>query len=150
MSFADNINRICAIRGTNLTHVIKQLKNGQSSYTTAINKKGSVPNEKDLIKLAEILNCSVMDFFVDNPDMVLNQNNNAGTISNNVNAGETYNTNNYYSACGNDTDKSVPITSDSKEYFFTVLDKLRNMDDSCLLEMIRYADFVLSKNEGSK
>ena len=45
MTFAENINRICAERGTNLTAVIKQIKNGQSSYTTAINKRGSIPNQ---------------------------------------------------------------------------------------------------------
>ena len=64
MTFAENINRICAIRKTNLTNIIKQLKNGQSSYTTAINEKGSTPNQKDLFILAEILHCSVTDFFM--------------------------------------------------------------------------------------
>lgn len=65
MSFADNINRICKEKGTNLTAVIKILKNGQSSYVTAINKKGSIPNQEDLSALAKILNCSVADFFKD-------------------------------------------------------------------------------------
>ena len=68
MTFAENINRICAERGTSLTTVIKQLKNGQSSYTTAINRKGSIPNQEDLIGLAKILQCSVMDFFADEED----------------------------------------------------------------------------------
>ena len=49
MTFAENINRICAERGTNLTAVIKQIKNGQSSYTTAINKRGSIPNQEELL-----------------------------------------------------------------------------------------------------
>lgn len=69
MTFAENINRICAARGTNLTAVIKQIKNGQSSYTTAINRKGSIPNQEDLLALAKILNCSVMDFFADEEDV---------------------------------------------------------------------------------
>ena len=69
MTFAENINRICAKKGTNLTAVIKQIKNGQSAYTTAINKKGSIPNQEELLKLAEILECSVMDFFVDEEDL---------------------------------------------------------------------------------
>lgn len=69
MTFAENINRICAERGTNLTTVIKQIKNGQSSYTTAINRKGSIPNQEELLALAEILQCSVMDFFADEEDL---------------------------------------------------------------------------------
>lgn len=69
MTFAENINRICAERGTNLTAVIKQIKNGQSSYTTAINRKGSIPNQEELLALAEILQCSVMDFFADEEDI---------------------------------------------------------------------------------
>lgn len=69
MTFAENINRICAEKGTNLTAVIRQIKNGQSSYTTAINKKGSIPNQEELLALAEILDCSVMDFFVDAEDL---------------------------------------------------------------------------------
>lgn len=69
MTFAENINRICAARGTHLTAVIKQIKNGQSSYTTAINRKGSIPNQEDLLALAKILNCSVMDFFADEEDI---------------------------------------------------------------------------------
>lgn len=69
MTFAENINRICAKKGTNLTAVIKQIKNGKSAYTTAINKKGSIPNQEELLKLAEILECSVMDFFADEEDL---------------------------------------------------------------------------------
>lgn len=69
MTFAENINRICAERGTNLTAVIKQIKNGQSSYTTAINRKGSIPNQEELLALAEIPQCSVMDFFADEEDL---------------------------------------------------------------------------------
>ena len=69
MTFAQNINRICTERGTNLTAVIKQIKNGQSSYTTAINRRGSIPNQEELLALAEILQCSVMDFFADEEDI---------------------------------------------------------------------------------
>ena len=69
MTFAENINRICAERGTNLTAVIKQIKNGQSSYTIAINKRGSIPNQEELLALAKILQCSVMDFFADEEDL---------------------------------------------------------------------------------
>lgn len=68
MTFKENINRICAERGTNLTAVITKVK-GSSSMTTAINKKGSIPKETDLIALAKELECSVMDFFADEEDL---------------------------------------------------------------------------------
>lgn len=68
MTFKENINRICAERGTNLTAVITKVK-GFSSMTTAINKKGSIPKETDLIALARELDCSVMDFFADEEDI---------------------------------------------------------------------------------
>ena len=68
MTFKENINRICAERGTNLTAVITKVK-GSSSMTTAINKKGSIPKETDLIALAKELDCSVMDFFADEQDI---------------------------------------------------------------------------------
>lgn len=68
MTFADNIKRICADRGTNLTTVIKKVK-GSSSFVTAINK-GSLPKESELIELAHELNCSVMDFFADEEDLI--------------------------------------------------------------------------------
>lgn len=68
MTFKENINRICAERGTNLTAVITKVK-WSSSMTTAINKKGSIPKETDLIALAKELDCSVMDFFADEEDI---------------------------------------------------------------------------------
>lgn len=67
MTFADNIKRICAERGTNLTAVVKKVK-GSSSFVTAINK-GSLPKENELIELARELGCSVMDFFADEEDL---------------------------------------------------------------------------------
>lgn len=68
MTFAENINRICAIRGTKLTDVVKAVK-GSSSFTTAINRKGSLPKETEMVEMAKILNCSVMDFFSDEEDL---------------------------------------------------------------------------------
>lgn len=50
MTFSENIKRICAERGTNLTAVIKKVK-GSSSFVTAINK-GSLPKETELVELA--------------------------------------------------------------------------------------------------
>ena len=69
MTFAENINRICAERGTNLTTVVKAVK-GSSSFTTQINK-GSLPKEHEMLEMAKLLNCSVMDFFDDEEDLKL-------------------------------------------------------------------------------
>lgn len=67
MTFADNIKRICAERGTNLTAIVKQVK-GSSSFTTQINK-GSLPKESEMLEMAKLLGCSVMDFFADEEDL---------------------------------------------------------------------------------
>ena len=67
MNFADNIKRICAERGTNLTSIVKQVK-GSSSFTTQINK-GSLPKEAEMVEMAKLLGCSVMDFFADEEDL---------------------------------------------------------------------------------
>ena len=68
MTFKENINRICAEKGTNLTAVVTQVK-GSSSFTAAINKKGSLPKESEMVEMAKILGCSVMDFFADEEDL---------------------------------------------------------------------------------
>lgn len=67
MTFAENINRICAAKGTNLTALVKAVK-GSSSFATAINK-GSLPKESELLEMATILGCSIMDFFADEEDI---------------------------------------------------------------------------------
>lgn len=67
MDFKENINRICAARGTHLTAIVKEVK-GSSSFATAINN-GSLPKETELVEMAKILQCSVMDFFADEEDL---------------------------------------------------------------------------------
>lgn len=68
MTFAENINRICAEKGTNLTAIVKAVK-GSSSFATAINTKGSSPKESEMLEMAKLLECSVMDFFADEEDL---------------------------------------------------------------------------------
>lgn len=67
MAFKENINRICAERGTNLTAIVKAVK-GSSSFATAINN-GSLPKELEMVEMAKLLNCSVIDFFLDEEDV---------------------------------------------------------------------------------
>lgn len=69
MTFAENINRICAEKGTNLTAIVKAVK-GSSSFATAINTKGSLPKESEMLEMAKLLECSVMDFFADEEDIL--------------------------------------------------------------------------------
>ena len=68
MTFAENINRICAEKGTNLTAIVKAVK-GSSSFATAINTKGSLPKESEMLEMAKLLERSVMDFFADEEDL---------------------------------------------------------------------------------
>lgn len=149
MTFRENLNRICADRGTTPTRMCKNLKIS-TSKVTAINK-GSIPTEEMMLKFANYLNCSVMDFFADENDVTFGQNNNNGDISNNIGSNDTYTTNNYYSGCDTSViNREIPITADSKECFFRLLDKLRNMKDEHLLEMIKYADFIINRDEDFK
>jgi transcriptional regulator with XRE-family HTH domain len=63
MDFADNFNRICKERGTTPTRLLKEMKITTSKVTAWNN--GSLPKQDMLIKLAQALDCSVMDFFAD-------------------------------------------------------------------------------------
>ena len=86
MSFKENINRICLERGTNLTAVVKQVK-GSSSFTSSINK-GSLPKEDEMVQMAKILNCSVIDFFMDEEDLApQNESQNEDEADNVLNSG---------------------------------------------------------------
>lgn len=68
MSFASNINRICSQRGTTLTSICKMLELSTSKVTTWNN--GGLPKEDVMLKLAEVLKCSVMDFFADDEELI--------------------------------------------------------------------------------
>ena len=62
MTFAENLNRLCVERGTNMTTL--SLQCGKSkSWVTAV-KRGLVPKEDLLARLAEVLQCSVSEFFM--------------------------------------------------------------------------------------
>ena len=89
-------------------------------------------------------------------DVKINQNHNKGTISNNLSAdsgnntdsnNNTYTTNNYYSSpCEKHAvNHEIEATINSKEYFFRVLNHLKDMTDEQLLDMIKYAEFISNK-----
>jgi len=62
MSFAQNLKRICNARGTTPTAVLKKM--GVATSKVAMWNSGSLPKQEMLVRLAEELNCSVMDFFM--------------------------------------------------------------------------------------
>lgn len=67
MDFATNFRRICQENGTSPTAVC--LKLGLSSSKVHLWNNGSLPKQPILIKLAQELGCSVMDFFADNIEL---------------------------------------------------------------------------------
>ena len=68
MDFATNFRRICHEKGTTPTSVC--LKLGLSSSKVNLWNNGSLPKQPILVKLAEALECSVMDFFADDVDLM--------------------------------------------------------------------------------
>lgn len=63
MDFATNFKRICNERGTSPTRVCLDL--GLSSNKVNLWNNGGLPKSDVLVKLAQKLECSVMDFFAD-------------------------------------------------------------------------------------
>lgn len=68
MDFATNFRRICAERGTSPTRVVLEL--GLSSNKVNRWNNGAIPKGDVMVKLAEKLDCSVMDFFADEDELI--------------------------------------------------------------------------------
>lgn len=68
MRFEENLKRICKDRGTTPTAIMK--KWGLSTSKVSAWYKGSLPKQEVLIRLANELDCSVMDFFSDEEDLI--------------------------------------------------------------------------------
>jgi len=62
MSFAQNLKRICNDRGTTPTALLKKM--GVATSKVAMWNSGSLPKQEMLVRLAQELGCSVMDFFM--------------------------------------------------------------------------------------
>lgn len=63
MDFATNFRRICQEKGTSPTRVCIEL--GLSTNKVSLWNKGGIPKGDVLLKLAQKLDCTVMDFFAD-------------------------------------------------------------------------------------
>ena len=68
MDFATNFKRICKERGTSPTRVCVEL--GLSTSKVNLWNKGGIPKGDIMVKLAKQLNCSVMDFFADEEQVI--------------------------------------------------------------------------------
>lgn len=68
MTFAENLKRICQLKGTNPTTLCKEL--GLSTSKVSAWYNGSLPKQEVMVQLAQKLECSVMDFFADEEDLV--------------------------------------------------------------------------------
>ena len=68
MDFATNFKRICQEKGTSPTRVVLEL--GLSSNKVARWNKGAIPKGDVMVKLAEKLECRVMDFFAGEEDLL--------------------------------------------------------------------------------
>ena len=66
MQFHENFKRIANERGTSPTAVLQDM--GVATSKIAAWNKGMLPKQEMLVKLAEYLHCSVMDFFWDGKD----------------------------------------------------------------------------------
>ena len=63
MTFSENLNRICKEKGITVTALLKEM--GVSTSKVTMWNSGSLPKQEMLLKLAQALECSVMDFFED-------------------------------------------------------------------------------------
>ena len=63
MTFSENLNRICQEQGTTVSAILKRM--GVSTSKVTLWNNGSLPKQEMLIRLANELRCSVMDFFQD-------------------------------------------------------------------------------------
>lgn len=68
MDFATNLKRICQEKNTTPTKLCVDL--GLSTNKVSLWNKGGLPKPAVLVKLAEKLECRVMDFFVDEDDVL--------------------------------------------------------------------------------
>lgn len=109
---------------------------------------------KKVTKLANALNVSPS--YIMGWDVSINQSNNSGSISNNIGSEDsssyrdsTSTTNNYYGGCKpcdevkENNHRYLP--TQNRDLFFTVIDYARNMTDEQLLDMVKYAEFILNK-----
>lgn len=66
--FSDNFERICKQEGTTPSAAVMAIGRGKSAASDW-KRNGTLPKENELIALAQLLHCSVSDFFADENKM---------------------------------------------------------------------------------
>lgn len=144
MNIGDKIRKLREEKG----YTLEELGNiiGVGKSTVRKWETGEITNmRRDSIEnLAKALDISPLSFFETSDSTISNSSilNNYGDSNENTFHSST--TNNFFEnkKCDNKTTSS----ENSKSYFFTLLDNIREMDDEQLLEMIRYSEYLLSKS----
>ena len=97
--------------------------------------------------LADYLRISKSDLIEDfsGSFISIEQSYNGGNVSNSI-SDKSSTVNNYYSSAEKYQSKQE-ITANSKIYFFTLLDTLKEMTDDEMLEILQYAKYLLSKRK---
>jgi transcriptional regulator with XRE-family HTH domain len=152
MGFYENYVALCRENGLKPQSAkIMKIANVGSSTITGW-KKGAKPSTKPLLNLANYFGVSVEDLLATPKGESscaeisnVKQGDN-GTITTNIGDSDTDITNNYYTIHHTEQRKEVEVTKNSKRYFFSLLDNIRDMDDSQLLEMLKYSKYLLSKD----
>ena len=67
MTFAENLKRLCESRGTTATNLCKEM--GLSTSKVSLWYGGSLPKQDVIKRMAELLDCSVADFFADSAEI---------------------------------------------------------------------------------
>ena len=71
MKFHENLKRICNERGTTPTALLKRM--GVATSKVTMWNAGGLPKEDMLVRLAQELGCSVMDFFATDEEIAEQQ-----------------------------------------------------------------------------
>ena len=144
--FSRNLKRILAKEGKTQKEVADAIGVSPQAINTWI-QKISLPRMGKVQALADYLRISKSDLIEDfsGSSISIDQSYNSGNVSNSI-SDKSSTVNNYYSSAEKCQSKQE-ITTNSKIYFFTLLDTLKEMTDGEILEMIEYAKYLLSKRK---
>ncbi len=151
----DNVKYYLMLNNKTQKDLAKELnisKSVVSSWCTGVR----IPRMDKIDMLAKYFNVTRADIIANRTqtNVKINQPNNQGETFNQINSTDQntnhYTTNNYYNKSKveeNHCRTDIPITVDSKRYFFALIDCIRDMTDDKLLEVLNFANYVSQKNE---
>lgn len=144
--FSRNLKRILAKEGKTQKEVADAIGVSPQAINTWI-QKISLPRMGKVQALADYLRISKSDLIEDfsGSSISIDQSYNSGNVSNSI-SDKSSTVNNYCSSAEKCQSKQE-ITANSKTYFFTLLDNLKEMTDGEILEMLQYAKYLLSKRK---